>query len=127
MPSSKESALLRRKNDERVELLGTACKLYRHKDIAGGGVQYDEFDRPVVIGNKPRAVFTTAIIEPYQEEMQRVYDEKGRVHERFPYVGTFRFLDDVRRLDIVEVAYEYARAAGLTHCLFGEVTEPSNI
>lgn len=108
-------------------MLGIPCQIYRSKDIVGGGVSYDEFDRPVVSGAKARALHTMVIIEVYQEPMQRIHDNKGRFHERFPYVGTFRFADDIQRLDLVDIAYEYARAAGLTNCLWGDVVEPSTV
>lgn len=115
MPSQKESAFYRRKNDERVELLGVSCKVFRAKDA--GGKEIGVFgDVTVKNMGEARPINSRVIIEPYQTEKNKIGDDKATEIVEYPYVGTFRFADDIRRLDLVEVPYEYARAAGLDAC-----------
>jgi hypothetical protein len=121
MPSRKESAFLRRKNDERVELMGTPCKIYRAKD--GGGKRVDVFGDVGVNTPEVRPINTRVIIE-YQKEKSQIGDDKATEYKEFPFEGTFRFVDDVRRLDLVEIPYEYARAAGLVLDFAGVPQEP---
>lgn len=124
MPSRKESAFYRRKNDERVELMGTPCKLYRAKDGATRTV--DEFDEIMITkaGYEPIPIDSFVIMESYQEERSRVGKGQATEYKDLPLTATFRFADDVRRLDLVEVPYEYAIAAGLIRCLDDSAVRP---
>jgi len=122
MPSSKESAFYRRKNDERVEMRGLPCRVYRAKD--GGGKTVDVFGDVTVVGGEVTPVRSWVILEHYQKEKSRIGDDRATEEKELPLVGTFRFADDVRRLDLVEIPYEYVRAAGLSQDFAGTPNNP---
>lgn len=84
----------------------------------------DVFGDVTVIGGEVKPVCSYVIVEPYQKERSKIGDDKATEYTEFPYVGTFRFADDVRRLDLVEIEYEYARAAGLTLDFAGDPNGP---
>ncbi len=123
-PSRKESAFWRRKNDERVEGWGTECKLFRFQDIGPDAKKFDAFDDAVTVGKEPSSIETLVIIEPYQQD-EDIVDSSGKDKKEFPFVATMRFRDDAAKGDIVEIAYEFARAAGLIDCYEGDVQEPT--
>jgi hypothetical protein len=126
MPSRKESAFYRRKNDERVEIRGVACKLYRSQD--GPGKVIDKFDSVVIApGPEPVAIVTKVIIEPYQTARNKIGDDHATEYTDFPFTATLRFADDAKRLDLIEIAYEYARAAGLTRFASGEPRDVTHV
>jgi hypothetical protein len=77
-----------------------------------------------VVGGEVAPIRSWAIVEPLQKEKSKIGDDKATEFKDFPYVGTFRFADDVRRLDLVEIPYEYARAAGLVLDLSGDAKGP---
>jgi hypothetical protein len=106
IPSRKEASLYRRKSDERVELFGAPCSLHRQAEIT-----FDAFDNQQVVTGSVKVVSTRVILE-YQKPLPTVA-ERARDIKDFPFVAIFRFKDDVKRGDIFDVAYVYARAAGL--------------
>jgi hypothetical protein len=119
MPVRKHSAILRRKNDERVEAKGVVSKIYQHR-----AMNYDDFDDPLISIEQP-VKRIKAIIGRYQVPKDVTGDTKGREEPNYPFIGTFRWRDGVKKLDLVEVPYEYAQRAGLSNCVFGEVEEPN--
>ena len=110
-PSAKVSALYRRKNDERVETRGSVCNILLQHGTSPG-MTYDDFDERRVVGPEPEPLVSRCIIEPYQTPRDML-ERKGQAAPDFPFIGTFKFNDCVAQGDLVEVPYEYARAAGL--------------
>lgn len=122
-PSSKESAFYRSKNDERVRLRGTPCKVFRVQDAT---VTTDYFDNLIVSkeNSEPTPINTFVIVEPYQVPRNKIGNDQGSEYSEFPFTATFKFSDDIRRLDLVEIDYEYARNSGLTRNFSGTPNTP---
>jgi len=67
---------------------------------------------------------TFVILEPYQEEMDRTGDERGREIENFPFVATFRFCDGMQKQDLVEIDWRYAQRSGRIPNYYGPARGP---
>jgi hypothetical protein len=128
-PSRKENAFIRRKSDERVEVLGTPCEIYRAQETYEGKPQYDAFDRPIVSNDNqgmPPARDSFILIEKNEEYWSTVGEKTGQqIDGKYPYIATFKFEDDVRKLDLVDVPYEYAQNAGVQGVWSGEPKPPT--
>ncbi len=129
-PARKESAIYRRKNDERVEILGSECIIWRRRNLKPtptSRTRYDAFD-DMIISKKtePAPLHTRVVLEMYyQHDKDITGDDRGREEVEYPIVGTFRFVDKVQKSDLVEIPYEYCMAAGLDKIFNGSVMEPT--
>jgi hypothetical protein len=127
-PSAKENAFIRRKSDERVEVLGTPCEIYRVQDTYNGKPEYDAFDRPIASNENqglPAKHESFVLIEKNEAYWETVGEKTGQqIDGKYPYIATFKFEDDVRKLDLVDVPYEYAQNAGVTGIWSGEPKGP---
>ena len=126
-PSAKENAFVRRKSDERVEVLGTVCDIYRAQDTYDK-ITYDEFDEPLVNasgGGLPTKLSGFVLVSKNSQFWETVGEKTGQeIDGKYPYIMNFRFEDDVRKLDLVDIAYTYAQAAGVDGIWDGEPNEP---
>jgi hypothetical protein len=126
MPQDTEAAWLRSVHDERVEVRGLPCRIYRAKDIAPNAKQYDEFDDQLVYGLLPSAaVRSWVILEPYQEEYDRTGDDRGKEFDTFPFVATFKFDVGIQKGDLVEIDWTYANQSGRSRRTDGSVIGPA--
>lgn len=109
IPSDHYANLIRRKNDERVEVRGSTCKIYRQVDIDPADIKYDDADDIIMSPDtKPTQLDTRVILNQYQTGKDRVGTEDGREFEDLPIIATLRFIDNILPEDIIEVAYTYA-------------------
>lgn len=114
LPQDYESANKRSLWDERIEMFGLSCRLYRAAAIGSGSRTYDRFDDLEIVGTTPTAINSFVILEPYQDPKDRAGDSQGSITETFPFLSCVRFVDNAMRGDIVEIDYQYAQNSGRT-------------
>lgn len=125
LPVDNELAFLRSVQDERVEMLGLPCKIYRWQDAGRHKRVYSVFDEAIVENTTmPAPIVTHVVLETYQEQYSRTGEYRGREIQDLPLLGMFRFVDRLMKNDLVEIDWKYAQASGRLHFYSGAIAQP---